>query len=263
MSITLKPFLLPFIAVSLFIAGCNENDSDDDFPDQTGIQGKVLVQNEFGQPLYEERNGISVLLETGFRSYDLDADNVGYWQVGGAPVGSYTITYKKTGCGTIIARNVLISTTSPVFEVIGGFQQMATPTLTKLANASFSGLNLDLTTNVNGGTTTYTLDVSGTIIPGPPPTGQAKGYRVFLARTSTVSKDNYEFQQHATTTTAAFTTTIDSSVLSELNVVPGQTLYVAVYGDSNFDFSQERPNGSFAFPNLSIEPSAAISVVLP
>ncbi len=263
MSLSVKSLLFPLFAAAALLTACNGDDPEEDFPNATGIDGRVLVQNEFGQPLYNERNGISVLLETGFRSFPLQADNIGRWQIGSAPVGQYTITYKKTGCGTLVFRNIIISTTNPAFEILSGFQRMTTATLTKLPDAVFQNLALDLTTNQNGGTTTYTLAVNGTIIPGPPPNGQPKGYRVFVARTATVSKTNYEFQQHFTTLTENFSATIGSDVFSGINAIPGQTLYVTLYGDANFDLSQQNPNESFTFPNLTLEPSSTVSVVLP
>ncbi|HKK38099.1 MAG TPA: hypothetical protein VJ949_01620, partial [Cryomorphaceae bacterium] len=77
----------------LTLTSCNsDDDKDNDFPSSTGIRGRVLTQNEFQQPLYDERDDVEMQLEVGFREFLLDADNVGQWQLSSAPVGTYTFT---------------------------------------------------------------------------------------------------------------------------------------------------------------------------
>lgn len=246
----------------IFMAGCG-NDDEEEFPNFVGLKGRVLVQNEFGQPLYQDRSGIRAVLETGFQSFNVQADNIGYWQRANCPAGRYTVTYTKNGCGTLVFRDVMVSTTTPRFPIENGFQRLPTPTLTVLPNANFQNVALNLTTGQNGSATTYDLSVTGTIIPGPPPTGQAKGYRVFIGRSPNVSRSNYEFQQHYTTLTANFTAEIGNAVFQQLNVQAGQVFYVVIHGDANFDLSLTNPNGTLTFPNLTAEPSSTASVVLP
>ena len=207
---------------SLVLASCNEGDSDSDFPSSTGIQGRVVTQNEFQQPLYEERAGVEMLLEVGFREFPVDADIVGQWQLGGAPVGTYTFTIEKDGFGTIKERGIRISTVNPEYPVEEGFQRIPTFFLTKLPTTQFEDVMLDLSfETVEVGMTTDTiwnLDLTAMMNPAPPPTGQPKGYRVFLGTDNLLSKENYLFQQHYTSTSAEIALNYNDAFFDSLNI---------------------------------------------
>lgn len=263
MAKTGKILFLIILSGFLFSA-CDDADPSEDFPNSIGIQGQVRVQNQFQQPLYEERDGISVLLEVGFRSFDLDADNTGDYRINSAPVGTYTATYSKPGYGTIIQRGLRVSTVNPEFQVVDGAQVLPTVTLTKKPTTQFDDLNLDLTYDVvNETDTLYELTLSATIVPAPPPTGQAKGYRVFLGTDPLLSPQQYLYQEHFTTTTASFIHVFNSAFFDTTNVHSGDMLYALIYGDANFDLELSDGEGSLLFPNISEEPSELISVALP
>ncbi len=70
----------------------------------------VLTQNEFRQPFYDERNGVELKLQVGFREFLIDADNVGQWQFGGGPVGTLCVYSRK--------RRITAKLRQEVFELV-------------------------------------------------------------------------------------------------------------------------------------------------
>ncbi len=261
MALVKKHFLLLVLA-TFVLASCND-DAETDFPNSVGIKGRVLTQNEFAQPLYEERNGVNVFYETGFRDFTVQGDVVGSYQLGGAPVGQYTITYSKPGYGTIINRNISISTVNPVYPIDDGFQKLPQVTITQLPNTSFQALSLELEATVNGSDTTYKLHLTASMIPAPPPNGLAKGFRVFISDSPNVSVSNFIFQKHYTTTQGLIELTLGNELFSELDPESGDEIYLILHGDANFDLVDTRPDESLRFPNITPAPSAVASVILP
>lgn len=257
---TLKKYILFLLLGSFLAVSCNENDPDDDFPSNIGITGRVNAQNEFEQPLWNERNGVEILLETGFRSFSVQGDNTGNFQLAGAPVGNYTITYSKPGFGQRIVRNVNISTTNPSFPIENGFQRIPTVTLTKLPLTEFENVNVAL--NELGGNN-FELTISATMVPGPPANGLQKGYRVFIGNSAQLSSNNYQFQEHGISSTAELSLTYGNGLFDSLNIESGDLIYVILHGDANFDLTEEFPEGVFRFPNITAAPSEVVSVVLP
>ncbi|MGB6035178.1 MAG: hypothetical protein WBG42_02835 [Cryomorphaceae bacterium] len=248
----------------LVLASCNDDDENEgDFPDRVGIKGRVLTQNEFQQPLYDERDGVELQLEVGFREFVLDADNVGQWQLGGAPVGTYTFTLEKEGYGTITQRGIRISTVNPEFSVFDGFQTIPTFVMTKLPVTQFQDVELDLTFMEMGEDTIWNLDMTAFMNPPPPPTGQAKGYRVFWGTDELLSTENYLFQAHYTTTSPDIALNYNDQIFDLLGIQSGDVIYAQFYGDANFNLELTNQDGTLTFPNLSEEPSAIVSVALP
>lgn len=251
----------------LALAACNNDDDIDDFPSTTGIKGKVLTQNEFQQPLYDERSGVQMQLEVGFREFLVDADNVGQWQLGGAPVGTYTITLEKEGYGTIKERGIKISTVNPEFPVYDEFQTIPTFVMTKLPVTQFEAIELDLTfttETINSvEDTIWNLDISAAMSPAPPPTGQAKGYRIFWGTDEFLSTENYLYQSHYITNSAAISLYYDDQVFDSLGVQSGDVIYAQFYGDANFNLEYTDQDETLTFPNLAEVPSAIVSVALP
>lgn len=270
-SITTRKMMIRRFFFTLFIlsilASCNNDDEDGDFPSSVGIRGKVLTQNEFQQPLYNERNGVELQLEVGFREFFLDADNVGQWQLGGAPVGTYTFTVEKEGYGTIVRRGVRVSTVDPEYPVVNGFQTIPTFVLTKLPETQFQNVELDLTFTTEmvemEEDTIWNLDLTATMNPAPPPTGQAKGFRVFLGTDELLSTENYLYQEHYTTTEAEISLNYNDSLFNVLGIQSGDVIYALLYGDANFNLEEEVQGGGLNFPNLSEQPSDLTSVALP
>jgi len=260
-------YLLSIFVVAIFFASCNEDDSDDDFPSNVGIRGKILTQNEFQQPLYEERDGVELLLEVGFREFEVEGDNVGRWKLSGAPVGTYTITVEKEGFGTVVYRGIRISTVNPEYPVVEGFQEIPSFTLTEIPTTLIENVMLDLsfetvTTGMETDTI-WSLDITGTMNPAPPPTGQAKGCRIFLETDEFVSKSDFIHQEHVASITAEFSTTVPDSVFDANQIGSGDILNVLIYADANFDQVIELQEGEVLFPNLGETPSDLASVALP
>ena|GEM_PF-1948718 len=251
------------IAMVFMLASCNDDDAINDFPNGTGITGRVGVQNEFQQPLYDERNGITVDLEVGFQSFSVQADNVGIYRLGGAPLGLYQVTFSKEGYSTVTVRNWQVSNTQPVFPIEDGFQKFPTVTITRLPSTVFDNFTLDLSAVQVGASTIYDLVVGATLVPGPPPTGQSKGYRLFFGTDADVSPENYIFQEFGTTLSPNITLNYDNSWFQSLALSAGDLIYVAIYGDANFDQMIENPDGTVDFPNLTLEAGGAASAVLP
>ena len=222
-----------------------------------------MTQNEFQQPLYEERNDVEMQLEVGFREFPVDADNVGQWQLGGAPVGTYAFTIEKEGYGTITPRGIRISTVNPEFPVFNGFQTIPTFVITKLPVTQFQDVELDLTFMEMGEDTVWNLDMSALMSPPPPPTGQAKGYRVFWGTDELLSTDNYLFQAHYTTTAPEIALNYNNQIFDLLGIRSGDVIYAQFYGDANFNLEITNQDGTLTFPNLAEEPSAIVSVALP
>jgi len=253
---------------AVVLAACNSDDNkNSDFPSNVNIRGKVLTQNEFQQPLYDERAGVEFQLEVGFREFFLNADNVGQWQLGSAPVGTYAFTIQKEGYGTIQQRDIRISTVNPEYPVFNTFQTIPTFVLTKLPNAQFQDIQLDLsfTTEIEEMVedTIWNLNMSATISPAPPPTGEAKGYRVFWGTDELLSTENYLFQAHYTTTSADISLNYNDQIFDLLGVRSGDVIYAQFYGDANFNLEQLNQDGTLTFPNLSEVPSPIVSVALP
>lgn len=255
----LRAFLsmLAFASMVFVLSACDE---DDDLPPtETGIEGRVFVQNEFGEPLYNQRGGTSIFLEVGFRSFNIQGDQVGRYRLSGAPVGTYTATYSKDGCGTIVIRGIRVNVVTPSFPVLNGFQQWPSVTLTKLPTTAFTGLSATL----NGQEPPLSLLINATMVPAPPPTGQPKGFRVFVASGDDVSSTNYNFQKHFTSTTAEIDLLLEDELFDNIPNVSGGMLSIVIYGDANFDESFELQNEEVVFPNLTLEPSDRVTVVLP
>jgi hypothetical protein len=263
-----RSFFFTLFLITLLTSCNDDEDKNDDFPSSVGIRGKVLTQNEFQQPLYEERNGVELFLEVGFREFDLDADNVGQWQLGGAPVGTYTFTVEKEGFGTIVRRGVKISTVNPEYSVFNGFQTIPTFVLTKLPVTQFQNVELDLTFTTEEieemvEDTIWNLDLSAVMSPAPPPTGQAKGFRVFLGTDELLSMNDYLYQEHYTSTEEEINLNYPDSLFDVLGIQSGDVIYALLYGDANFNLEVENQDGSLTFPNLSENPSEVFSVALP
>lgn len=249
--------MLAFASMVFVLSGCQ--DDDDLPPSETGIEGRIFVQNEFGEPLYNERGGTSIFLEVGFRSFNLQGDQVGRYRLSGAPVGTYTATYSKAGCGTIVRKGIRVNSVTPSFQVLDGYQQWPSVTLTKLPTTTFTGV----TATLNGQAPPLSLQVNATMVPAPPPTGQAKGYRLFVATGDNVSRTSYNFQKHFTTTTAEIDILLEEELFDNIPSVSGGMLSIILYGDANFDESYELQNEQVVFPNLTVQPSAMVTVVLP
>lgn len=253
-----------FIVIASTLAGCNNDDEDQPkFGEGSGIKGKINVQNEFQQPLYEERDGINVLFEVGFREFEVTANNTGKWQLAGAPVGTYTITYSKAGYSTIVQDNIALSYTNPNYQIDNLFQQLPTVTITKLPLTDFQDFELDLNSTELGDDTIYSLDLTATMQPAPPPTGQAKGYRIFIGEDENVSPENYIYQEYFSTTDANISQTFDNDWFTSLGLSSGDALFAAIYGDVSFNMERENEDGSLSFPNLSETQGGLASVVLP
>jgi hypothetical protein len=253
----------------LAFTSCNNDDENDDFASSAAIEGRIFVQNEYQQPLYEERDGIGVYLEVGFQDFTISADGVGVFQLGRAPVGNYTATYTKAGFGTVVNSGINVSITSPSLPVYYGYQRFPSATITQRPITSFEDLTLDLDamTVVDGDgvviDTTYTLTINATMQPAPPPTGFSKGYRLFLGRDEMVSFEDYFYQEYFNTTNAAIEIVYEDEWFVENDIQSGDVIFAALYGDANFDLTQEVSDPALVYPNISEEVGAIGSVVLP
>ena len=258
-----RNYVLILLLLITSLTSCDEKDAKDDFGDGSGLKGKINVQNEFEQPLYADRNGINVKLEVGYRDFDVVADNVGYWQLPGAPVGTYKITYSKAGYSTIVQRGIKLSYTIPKYPVDNLFQKLPSATITKLPTTQFNNFELALLATPVGQDTVYTLNLSAVMLPAPPPTGHKKGYRIFVGKNENVSSKNYLYQEYFNTSTANISHTYDNAWFNTIGIHSGDAIYAAIYGDASFNLEGEDDEGKITFPNISIEPGAVSSVVLP
>lgn len=258
---------LLFFSLFVFLLVSCDDDDDAGFSDRTGIRGRILTQNEFQQPLYDERDGVELHLEVGFQEFEVIADNVGQWQRGSTPVGTYTFTVSKDGYGTIERRGVRISTVNPEYPVFNGFQTIPTFVLTERPATQFQNVELDLSFTVQGSDmdadTIWNLDMAAVISPAPPPTGQAKGYRVFWGTDESLSPDNYLFQAHYTTTQEQINLNYNDQIFDLLGIQSGDVIYAQFYGDANFNLEYTTQEGELVFPNISETPSEVFSVALP
>lgn len=258
-----RNYALVFILLISSLTSCKDDEPTDNFGEGSGLKGKVNVQNEFQQPLYNERNGIKVLLEVGFRDFEVVADNVGQWQLAEAPVGNYTITYSKEGYSKIVQRNIALSYTNPNYQLDNKFQKIPSATLTELPLTDFTDFELALNSTPVGQDTVYALNLSATMLPAPPPTGQAKGYRIFIGEDETVSPTNYIYQEYKATTSAAISKTYNNDWFTSFGIGSGDAIYAAIYGDASFNLEVVDTDSVRTFPNLSAMPGGLASVVLP
>ncbi|NEN25434.1 carboxypeptidase regulatory-like domain-containing protein [Cryomorpha ignava] len=257
-----RNYALVLILLVSSLTSCKDDNPSDNFGDGSGLKGKINVQNEFQQPLYNERSGIKVFLEVGFRDFEVVADNVGNWQLAGAPVGAYTITYSKEGYSTIVRDDIVLSYTNPNYQLDNRFQKLPSVTITKLPLTDFTDFELALNSTPVGQDTVYTLNLSATMLPAPPPTGQAKGYRLFIGEDEDVSPTNYIYQEYEATTTAAISKTYNNEWFTSLGLSSGDAIYAAIYGDVSFNL-EVVADSVMTFPNLSALPGGMASVVLP
>ena len=258
-----RKYALPFILLISLLISCNEDDSSGGLEEGSGIKGKINVQNEFQQPLYNERNGIKVFLEVGYRDFEVVADNVGNWQLAEAPVGTYKITYSKEGFSKITQQDIELSYTHPNYQIDNRFQKLPSVTITQLPLTQFTDFELALNSTPVGQDTVYTLNISATMLPAPPPTGQAKGYRIFIGEDETVSSTNYIYQEHYATTSATISQTYNNDWFTNMGLGSGDAIYAAIYGDVSFNLEVENGDSLLTFPNLSTLSGGLASVVLP
>src|SRR5690554_484762 len=260
---TSRNYGLILLLIIASLTSCDDKDTTDDFGDGSGIKGRINVQNEFEQPLYDDRSGINVKLEVGFRDFDVVANNVGEWQLAGAPTGTYKITYSKAGYSTIVQRGIKLSYTIPVYPVDNMFQKLPSVAITKLPTTQFNDFELALNATPVGQDTIYTLNLSAVMLPAPPPTGHKKKYRIFIGKDETVSSENYLYQEYFNTNSANISQTYDNAWFTEIGIHSGDAIYAAIYGDASFNLEGENDEGETTFPNISVEPGAVSSVVLP
>ncbi len=261
MKVFLKFFPILLFGLALGFTSCNDDEDDNPITDDANLEGKVRVQNEYQQPLYEERDGILVFMEVGFQSYAVNADNIGSYVLRGAPTGTYTITASKEGFGTIIQEGIQISNVSPNYPVQEGNQVLPTITITKLPTTDFNDLTLEVSSNQDD-PPQYTLTITSEMNPGPPPTGQSKGYRIFIGQDENVGPDNYIYQEHFTSTDAAIEVIYENDWFETLDLMQGDAIFAAIYGDANFNQVLELSNDTL-FPNITITEGDISSVVLP
>lgn len=251
------------ILVALIFPSCTPDKPEDTYGNSAGIKGRVNVQNEYQQPLYSERNAINVLCEVGYQDLSTTSDNIGQWLISGAPLGTYTITYSKAGYSTVVVKGIKISNTFPNYAIDEDYQKLPTATITKLPLTDFDNFTMDLNFIPQGTDTAYSLEISAVMVPAPPPTGQSKGYRIFIGSDETVSPSNYIYQEYKSTTSANIDLSFDNTWFTAQGITSGQTLYAIIYGDVSFNQEIEKSDGTIIFPNLSETPSNLASVVLP
>lgn len=253
--------LLTVLAPVLLFTSCDDDEFDNP-PPLTSVEGRVFTQNEFGQPLYNERAGVSIYLETEFRNFNLEGNNEGIYRLSNIPTGTYMMRYSKENYGTIERRGLRVINTNPQFEILEGYQQIPSVTLTQLPTTSFNNVQAVLAGDPDQDIA-FTLTLSATMVPPPPPTGQAKGYRIFVGVGNSVSKENHIFQKHMTSTVADLQEVLEEELFEIIPNTPGSVLSVVLYGDANFDETYEDDTDRVIFPNLSVEPSAVVSVIIP
>src|SRR6056297_3541502 len=253
--------LLPFLLV---LTGCDDDGDDTPISNNVNFKGKVFVQNEFQQPLYDERSGIEILAEAGFQSFPITADAIGQYQLSSAPTGTYTFTISKDGYSTIVIDGIVMSAISPKFPVEDGFQKLPTYTITKLPTTIFENLDLDLESTLVGEEpdvdTLFTLTITSTMVPAPPPTGQSKGFRIFIGDNPDVGPEDYLFQEHYTSGEADLEVVFESEWFDALGLRSGDALFASLYGDANFNREIAIAAGDTLFPNISTEVGALSSV---
>jgi hypothetical protein len=261
MKVLLKLFPILLFSLALGFTSCNDDEDDNPITDDANLEGRVRVQNEFQQPLYDERSGILVFMEVGFQSFAVNADNVGNYVLSGAPTGTYTITASKEGFGTIVQEGIQISNVSPNYPVQEGNQVLPTITITKKPTTEFSDLALEVNSN-QAEPPQYTLTITSEMNPGPPPTGQAKGFRIFIGQDETVGPENYIYQEHFASTEAAVEVIYENDWFESLDLEQGDAIFAAIYGDANFDQKLTLENDT-VFPNITVNVGDISSVVLP
>jgi len=261
MKVYFKFFPILLFGLALGFTSCNDDEEDNPITDDANLEGKVRVQNEYQQPLYDERNGILLLMEVGFQSFAVNADNIGNYVLSGAPTGTYTITASKEGFGTIVREGIRISNVNPNYPVQEGNQILPTITITKIPTTEFSDLTLEVNSNQDD-PPQYTLTITSEMNPAPPPTGQSKGFRLFIGQDETVGPENFIYQEHFTSTEAAVEVIYQNEWFQSLELVQGDAIFAAIYGDANFDQELVLSNDTI-FPNLTVNVGDISSVVLP
>ena len=261
MKVLFNIFPLLLFGLALGFTACDDDEADNPITDDANLEGKIRVQNEFQQPLYDERDGILVIMEVGFQSFAVNADNIGNYVLFGAPTGTYTITASKETFGTIVQNGIQISNVSPNYPVVEGSQVLPTLTLTKRPTTEFSELTLEVGSNQDD-PPQYTLTIGSEMNPPPPPTGQAKGFRIFIGSDETVGPDNYIYEEHFSSTEATVEVMFENDWFNSLGLEQGDAIFAAIYGDANFDQRLVLENDT-VFPNITVNVGDISSVVLP
>lgn len=252
----------------ILLTSCKDKDAEEDFPNNVSVEGKVHVQNEYAQPLYEEREGVDIYVEKAFRNFSNTTDATGRYQFTGLPIGNYVFQFSKEGYGEVWLQNIELSNIAPNYPTNNGLQVIPSVTLKRKAYTTFENIDLQLTETyiTTGGDTDtiYGLTVGANILPAPF-NNQYKGYRIFIGETEDLSFDNYMYQEHGKTNSndGSLFLELDNEQLDEIGLESGDSIFVRLYGDFPEDVTYTRPDGSTFYPNLLLETSEIESVVYP
>jgi len=218
-------FFIIGIVSSTILSGCKGGDGPQGPAGAalTGnLHGKVYAYDSFGNYL-GWLSGVQVTAEgTGYTG---TSDSLGAYVIPGLPMGTYTLVFTKAGYGTqkllqvqFVGRGDYYLTNSPTLGGLANFEAAT-------AAASISAGNLHVIGTVTGGSPPYQRRVI-----------------VYVAKTSSINPSvpasflgYYNQYISASANNYDLSLTV-SGLMSEYGFVTGDTIYVAVYSGSYYDF---------------------------
>ena len=234
--------LLVLGAIGTSLINCK---SDDPEPSVANVIGSVTLYDDGVNLLSPE--GMTVTVENTDPKLTAVTGTNGSFTIENVPLGSVNLSYQKQDYGTFKVFNIPHETSGT------GTILTIDPTLGK---QSTTAINV-VTSELDGSNVRLTVQTD------PPANSSSFRFiRIFLSNASNVSSENYsavlETRQIGSTQV-----TLTSSELSDLGFISGQTVFIAIYGESFYSNDYEDPSvGRRIFPNLNVT-STSTSFIMP
>ena len=234
--------LLVLGAICTSLINCK---SDDPEPSVANVIGSVTLYDDGVNLLPPD--GMTVTVENTDPKLTAVTGTNGSFIIENVPLGSINLSYQKQDYGTFKVFNIPHQTSGT------GTILTIDPTLGK---QSTTAINV-VTSEVVGSNVRLTVETDP-----PANSSNFRFIRIFLSNASNVSSENYsavlETRQIGSTQV-----TLSSSELSDLGFISGQTVFIAIYGESFYSNDYEDPSvGRRIFPNLNVT-STSTSFTMP
>lgn len=233
----------------LSFSGCKKDNSDPE-PVQTGkITGQLKLADELGNELGDA--GGMIISSGG--NFGISAAD-GKYTISNLTTGTYDLTYTKAGFGTYKRFNTGVIAGS-VATVLNGIDILGQKSTTEITNLFVGFNNIDSTYNI------------GCSIAPVPDTINPRAFRLFFAKTNSVSSQNYIYAPSNTwlsTTASGQITGYPRSLLYNNGFSAGENVYIIAYGESmNTNVYTDPVTNKKVFPNVNLPaPSNVIMFVL-
>lgn len=243
------------VALLLFSSGCQKSNLSEQNPSSGQIKGKVLVEDQYGRPLYSDRANVVVKLDRDYDHYQTITSSDGQFQFNGLSVGQYSLSASKSGYSTFW-RQINFSLFQPKYQTENGAQVIPSLDLVQIPIVNFQDFQLTGNPDNSG------VTIDGTMLPAPPQSGLKAGYRIFIHTDPAVGPSHYLYQEHNTTADGNIHLSLTQSQLSQMGIASGDAVYATIYGDASTDINY-LDSAETVFPALSAHNSGVRSYMMP